>query len=125
MLTKTLVVAFGGSLGAVLRYLLYELIEKSYHSDFPWATLTVNLLGSLVIGFLWGYFARTYVSPAIRLMVFVGILGSFTTFSTFAFDNFSLLKDGNFTLMAAYLLISNFVAIFLCIGGYQLSKMIG
>ncbi len=125
MLIKTLIVAFGGSIGAVLRYLIYELIEKSYRSDFPWATLTVNLLGSLVIGFLWGYFARTYVTPAVRLMVFVGILGSFTTFSTFAFDNFSLLKDGNFTLMATYLLISNFVAIFLCIGGYQFSKMIG
>ncbi len=122
MIIKLLVVAFGGSIGAVLRYIIYELLEKVHHSDFPWATLTVNLLGSFAIGFLWGYFARTYVSPAIRLMVFVGILGSFTTFSTFAFDNFSLLKDGNFTLMTSYLLISNFVAIFLCIAGYHLSK---
>ncbi len=122
MIFKLLVVAFGGSIGAVLRFLIYETVEKTHHSDFPWATLTVNLLGSLAIGFLWGFFARNYVSPAVRLMVFVGILGSFTTFSTFAFDNFSLLKDGHFTLMTAYLLVSNIAAVFLCIGGYQLSK---
>ena len=124
MIIRLLIVAFGGSVGAVLRYIFYELIEKHHHSDFPWATITVNLFGSLIIGFLWGYFTRNYLSPAGRLMLFVGILGSFTTFSTFAFDNFSLIREGNFTLMTVYLLASNIIAIFLCIGGYQLSKMI-
>jgi len=61
MITKLLAVAFGGSIVAVLRFLIYELIESKYHSDFPWATLTANLPGSLVIGFLWEYFARTFV----------------------------------------------------------------
>ncbi len=124
MIIKLLAVAFGGSIGAVLRFLIYELIESKYHSDFPWATLTVNLLGSLVIGFLWGYFARTYVSPGMRLLIFVGILGSFTTFSTFAFDNFSLLKSGEFTYMTIYFLATNVFGILLAIGGYILSKSI-
>ncbi len=125
MIFKLLVVAFGGSIGAVLRFLMYEWIEKLHHSDFPWATITVNLLGSLAIGFLWGYFSRNYVSPAVRVMIFIGILGSFTTFSTFAFDNFSLLKDGHITLMTVYVLASNILAVFLCIGGYQLAKVVG
>ncbi len=124
MIIKLLAVAFGGSIGAVLRFLIYELIESKYHSDFPWATLTVNLLGSLVIGFLWGYFARTYVTPGMRLLIFVGILGSFTTFSTFAFDNFSLLKSGEFTYMTIYFLATNVFGILLAIGGYLLSKSI-
>ncbi len=121
---KLLAVAFGGSIGAVLRFLIYELIEAKYHSDFPWATLTVNLLGSLVIGFLWGYFARTYVSPGMRLLIFVGILGSFTTFSTFAFDNFSLIKSGDYIYMVSYLLTTNVFGISLAVGGYLLSKAI-
>jgi len=124
MIIKLLAVAFGGSIGAVLRFLIYEAIETKYHSDFPWATLTVNLLGSLIIGFLWGYFARTYVSPGMRLLIFVGILGSFTTFSTFAFDNFSLIKSGDYIYMTVYFLATNFFGISLAIGGYLLSKSI-
>ncbi len=122
MLIKLLAVAFGGSVGAVLRFLVYEFVDAKHHSDFPWATLTVNLIGSLVIGCLWGYFTRNYASPGLRLFIFVGVLGSFTTFSTFAFDNFSLLKGGEFSLMAAYLLVTNIVGISLAIGGYMLSK---
>lgn len=124
MIIKLLTVAFGGSIGAVLRFLVYELIDSKYHSDFPWATLTVNLLGALVIGFLWGYFARVYISPGTRLLIFVGILGSFTTFSTFAFDNFSLIKDGDYIYMVSYLLATNILGISLAIGGYLLSKSI-
>jgi len=124
MIIKLLAVAFGGSIGAILRFLIYELIESKYHSDFPWATLTVNLLGSLIIGFLWGYFTRTYASPGLRLLIFVGILGSFTTFSTFAFDNFSLLRSGEFTYMTLYFLATNVFGIMLAIGGYVLSKSI-
>jgi len=124
MLIKLLAVAFGGSVGAVLRFLFYEFIDSRHHSDFPWATLTVNLIGSLVIGFLWGYFTRNYVSPGVRLFIFVGVLGSFTTFSTFAFDNFSLLKSGELSLMTAYLLATNVLGISLSIGGYMLSKQI-
>lgn len=122
MIEKFLAVAFGGSIGAVLRFLIYELIEAKHKSDFPWATLTVNLLGALVIGFLWGYFSKFYVSPSVRLLVFVGILGSFTTFSTFAFDNFSLIKNGEVTLMVFYVLTTNVVGILLSFAGYSLSK---
>lgn len=122
MIEKLLAVAFGGSVGAVLRFLIYELIESKHRSDFPWGTLTVNLLGSLVIGFLWGYFSRVYISPSLRMLIFVGILGSFTTFSTFAFDNFSLIRNGEFTLMTFYILATNVLGIALSFGGYALSK---
>ena len=124
MIEKFLAVAFGGSIGAVLRFAIYEIIESNHKSNFPWATLTVNLLGSLIIGFLWGYFSKVYISPSMRMLIFVGILGSFTTFSTFAFDNFGLIRNGEFTLMTVYLLATNILGIGLSIGGYMLSKTI-
>jgi CrcB protein len=124
MIYKMLVLAAGGSLGTVFRFLVYTFFEKNYQSDFPWATFTVNTLGSFLIGFLWGYFSNHYLSPGLRMLVFVGFLGSFTTFSTFAFDNFSLLRDGEFRFMIIYLVMTNVVGIGLAIGGYFLSKQI-
>jgi len=124
MIYKLLVLSVGGGLGTVFRFLVYTFFEKNYQSDFPWATFTVNTLGSFLIGFLWGYFSNHYLSPGLRMLVFVGFLGSFTTFSTFAFDNFSLLRDGEFRFMIAYLFMTNILGIGLAIGGYFLSKHI-
>ena len=123
MIQKLLVVAFGGSIGAVLRYLIFLISEKSHGHAFPWATLAVNLVGSFLIGLLWGILDKIYVSPGFRLFLFVGILGSFTTFSTFAFDVFSLGKDGNIRNMFLYIMATNILGIALAFGGYFLSKL--
>jgi CrcB protein len=124
MIYKLLVLAAGGSLGTTLRFLVYTFFEKHHQTDFPWATFTVNILGSFLIGFLWGYFTNHYLSPGLRMLIFVSFLGSFTTFSTFAFDNFSLLRDGEIRFMIVYLLLSNILGIGLAIGGYLLSKQL-
>ncbi len=123
MITKLLIVAAGGSLGSVLRYLVYVFFDKQYVSSFPWATLTVNIIGSLLIGFLWGFFDRYYISTGMRLLIFIGLLGGFTTFSTFAFDIFSLFRDGEFKLLAAYLLASNILSIGTVFIGYALTRL--
>jgi len=123
MIYRLLVVALGGSIGAVLRFLIFSIMEKSSGQSFPWPTLTVNLLGSFLIGLLWGLFDDIFVSQGLRLFLFVGILGSFTTFSTFAFDVFSLGKDGSIKYLMTYILATNVLGIVLAIGGYQFSKM--
>ncbi len=124
MIYKILAVAFGGSVGAVARYLFYVLYDKTTSSTFPWATFTVNLVGSFLIGFLWGTFDRFYLSPGLRLFIFVGLLGSFTTFSTFAFDIFSLAREGNIRMVASYILTTNIIGISLAFAGYYMSKYI-
>jgi CrcB protein len=123
MITKLIIVAVGGSAGSVLRYLVFLLFDRYHATTFPWATLAVNLIGSLMIGFLWGLFDRVHISPGIRLLLFIGLLGGFTTFSTFAFDIFSLYRDGDYKMMITYLLSSNILSIGFAFLGYGVSRM--
>jgi CrcB protein len=124
MILKIIAVAAGGSVGAAFRYLIYYYFERQHSSVFPWATLLVNLLGSFLIGFLWGYLDRVFVTTGIRLLIFVGLLGSFTTYSTYAFDVMNLFREGEFRLMVAYVLGSNLLAIGLAFTGYYLTRFI-
>lgn len=124
MITRLIAVAFGGGIGAIMRYLIFFYFERFHKSIFPWPTLLVNLAGALLIGFLWGYFDRVYVSTGIRMFIFIGILGSFTTFSTFAFDVLSMVNDGHFKNMVVYLLASNILGIGLAFFGFYLAANI-
>jgi fluoride exporter len=89
-------VALGGALGSVFRYLLGTSIQTASKSiDFPYGTLTVNLIGCFVIGFL-SQLAETrgVFTPESRALVFIGILGGFTTFSSFGNETMNLFRDG-------------------------------
>ena len=123
MIQKLLAVALGGSIGAVLRYIIFYFFEKTYNHTFPWSTLIVNLAGSFLICLLWGVFDKFYVSPGMRLFLFSGMIGSFTKFSTFAFDVFSLGKDGSIKYLILYISATNILGIALAIGGFYLSKI--
>lgn len=93
---KVFLVGLGGFIGSVLRYLVAGLAQRApMVSRLPNGTLTVNLLGCLLIGYLTGLAeARQLFSPEVRALVLIGFLGGFTTFSTFGFETFSLLRDG-------------------------------
>ncbi|MBU2043765.1 MAG: fluoride efflux transporter CrcB [Candidatus Omnitrophica bacterium] len=89
------IVGFGGFLGAIFRYLgggIIQSISKNY--EFPYGTLIVNLLGCFLIGLLGGYSDNMDMfSSKTRLFLFIGILGGFTTFSTFGYETIILLRD--------------------------------
>ncbi len=95
-MTKILLVGTGGFLGAVFRYLISSLVARqTAGSGFPFGTLAVNVIGCLLIGLLAGLAeSRQFISPEFRLLVFIGFLGGFTTFSTFGLEGFALLQDG-------------------------------
>ncbi|MDX8397088.1 MAG: fluoride efflux transporter CrcB, partial [Mariprofundaceae bacterium] len=92
---QMLAVAVGGACGAVMRFWLAALIQRASGSAFPWGTLTVNVLGSFLLGFLFVWMIeRSTASELIRLAITVGFLGAFTTFSTFSVETVRLLQEG-------------------------------
>lgn len=92
---RLLLVGAGGFLGSILRYLASGWVQQWLQTaSFPFGTLAVNVLGCLVIGFLSQLAdARGVFTPETRALVFVGVLGGFTTFSTFSNETFNLLRD--------------------------------
>ncbi len=121
---KILYVGVGGTIGALLRYYIFGLAHKLLNDRFPWGTLSVNLIGSFVMGFLWGLCEVVIVSENIRLLFFIGILGSFTTFSTFSLENFNLLKSGKYGFFALNITASLLFGIGLIFVGYFISRYI-
>lgn len=104
---QILFVALGGAVGAVGRYLISRLAESS----FPWGTLAVNVLGSLLIGLLIGLTGKNTVSPEMKLLLVTGFCGGFTTFSTFANESFGMMRSGEVMLAALYIAVSVAVGI--------------
>jgi CrcB protein len=96
LLERTLVVGTGGFLGAAARYLLGGLVYRWLPATFPWATFLINVTGCFGIGFL-AVLAeeRMVLGPAARLFLMVGVLGGYTTFSTFGYETTALLRDGS------------------------------
>lgn len=113
----------GGAIGTVARFAVYQLADRYLNQSFPWGTLLVNLAGSFLIGLLWSYFDKLNMVPAMRIFLFIGILGSFTTFSTFAFDNLNLLQEGAFRIVLLNIFLHNVLGIGLCFGGYYAMKL--
>lgn len=109
----------GGGIGTVLRYWLSNLTYRAAGGVFPSGTLAVNLGGSLAIGVLWALFEKGTLAPNTRLFLMTGILGGFTTFSTFTLENFSLLRNGELKLAAVNILVSNVAGIFLVFAGFK------
>jgi fluoride exporter len=94
-----LLVALGGVVGATSRYYLQGLVYRWLGVMFPWGTLAVNLLGCFFIGFLleWAE-SRIVISNDLKIFLTIGVLGSFTTFSTFSYESMALLRSGELFL---------------------------
>ncbi len=107
MLNNILLVALGGALGSVIRYLLSGWNTPS----FPLGTFFVNILGSLLIGCLVGWVNKGVLSPEMKLLLVTGFCGGFTTFSTFANESFGMMKMCDALLAALYVSASTFLGI--------------
>ncbi|HSH00012.1 MAG TPA: fluoride efflux transporter CrcB, partial [candidate division Zixibacteria bacterium] len=112
----------GGALGAVGRWALSGWAQRFANSALPWGTLAVNLFGSLLIGALWAAFERFVVSPNLRVFLLVGLLGGFTTFSTYSLETVMLLRDGELRLALYNALAQNALGVGLALGGYLLVR---
>jgi CrcB protein len=105
LLINCLAVGAGGALGALCRFGVAAAVARVFSHRFPFGTLIINLTGSFVLGLFLARVARGWaVSESAQLAVTVGFLGAYTTFSTFMFESDSLLRAGDFTRAALYLL---------------------
>ncbi len=112
-------VASGGAIGATLRLLINGIVNKHIVHILPFGTLTVNLIGSLMIGMLFAYFHQnTSFPPHLKTFLVTGILGALTTYSTFAIESFFLLEAGKYTAAFANMALNVFGTIVLAGIGY-------
>ena len=114
---EVLYVFIGGGLGCSLRYLTSSWLSQMTRGQFPIGTLTVNLVGCLLIGFLVSIAERFQLSNEIRLLLVAGLCGGFTTFSTFGHDGLLLLRNGHLGLFILYASVSMVFGILLALLG--------
>lgn len=116
-------VAAGGAAGAAMRYLVMIAAAHLWGITFPWGTLTVNVLGSFILGVLVEAMALTWsVSEGVRAFLVVGVLGAFTTFSTFSLDVVTLYEKGEWGFAAAYVLASVILSVLALFAGLALAR---
>jgi fluoride exporter len=122
---KILLIAAAGLVGTLARYWLSGWADQHWGGAFPTGTLVVNLACCLAVGFLFHATEEKYlVDPAIRSAVLVGLLGGFTTFSSFGVQTFNLFRDGEIFLASANILISNVAGLMLVWIGYAVSRLL-
>lgn len=119
---QLLAIAAGGALGAVLRYGMSSGISQWLGRGFPYGTLSVNVFGSLLMGLLYVLLIdRMSLSPEWRAALLIGLLGAFTTFSTFSMETLNLIEEGEMIKAALNILLS----VVLCLGATWLGVMAG
>jgi len=116
------IIALGGAIGTLARYIMGGLDYRFSSGVFPISTLVVNVTGSLAIGFLWGVVDRFAISPNARLFIFIGVLGGYTTFSTFSLETFNLMRDGEYRIAIANTVLSIILSVGAVFVGYIASK---
>lgn len=122
-MTKVLLaVGSGGFAGSVLRYLVYKYFENPQSTGWPWGTLAVNILGSLLAGILFGISEKTNLIPeTLSLFLLVGFCGGFTTFSAFALDNVKLFQEGAYAHNLLYITSTIFLGILAIFIGHYIT----
>ena|SRR5438552_3161770 len=101
-----LLIALGGAVGSLLRYLLGGAVQRMSASGFPIGTMFVNVSGCFVIGILVRQFMNMQLTPELRALLIVGFCGGFTTFSTFSAETIGLIEGGEYTRATGYVVLS-------------------
>ncbi len=122
---RVLLLAVAGAAGTLARYGLSGLVQRLVPGGFPWGTFAVNALGCLLFGIVWSLAEeRMLISGAARIILLIGFMGAFTTFSTFAFETGQLLDDSQWLFAAGNVMLHNVVGVALLVAGIALGKLV-
>lgn len=120
---KLFSIGMGGFFGAVLRYWISGWVYSFYRTDFPLGTLVVNIVGSFALGLIIGLSDHLILHPNIRLFMTIGLMGAFTTFSTFSYETVMLLQVNAFGKALLNIFISLFAGLLAAVMGLFLGRM--
>lgn len=124
MIKEAFIIGAGGAVGSVLRYYSGQFISKNYPGQIPLGTLIVNLLGCLLIGILLGYFAKNQgLSNEWKLLLVTGFCGGYTTFSTFAAENITLIQNQQVSQAILYIGLSVLLGLAAVYFGIMISRL--
>lgn len=119
-----LLVGLGSFIGGIGRYLLTLLVQNRFLSTFPFGTMVVNIIGCFLIGIVYGISDRGSLPAEWRIFLATGILGGFTTFSSFSNDTVSMLRDAQYLPAFSYIAISLLVGLAATFSGISLIKFL-
>ncbi len=120
-----LAISLGAILGANLRYWMSRSAARLLGPVFPYGTLTINVIGSFVLGFFLTWTSeRAMVDPRWRLLVAVGFCGGYTTFSSYAYETMTFFQQGQWTLLAANFVANNLLACLAVLAGMALARVL-
>ena len=120
-----LIISLGAIVGANARYLISRYAAKLLGPVFPYGTLLINISGSLIVGFfvIWTT-ERVFIDPRWRLLVVVGFCGSFTTFSSYAYESMAYFEQGQWLLMWTNILTNNLLCLLAVLAGMALARLL-
>ncbi|ASF14305.1 fluoride efflux transporter CrcB [Shewanella xiamenensis] len=119
-MNNLILVALGGSIGAVFRYLISIFMIQVFGSSFPFGTLLVNVLGSFLMGVIYALGQLSHISPELKALIGVGLLGALTTFSTFSNETLLLMQEGDWLKAALNVVLNLSLCLFMVYLGQQL-----
>jgi CrcB protein len=122
---RLLLVCLGGAVGTGARYLIGGLAARWLGSEFPYGTLFINVLGSFLIGFVQQVGLTTLAIPeTTRLVLTIGVMGGFTTYSSFSYETISLIENGSWLGAAANVVLTTGLCLVVCVLGLGLGRVV-
>lgn len=119
-----LLIALGGAVGSLLRYLVGQAVQRTSATGFPIGTMFVNVSGCFLIGILVRQFMNMQLTPELRALLIVGFCGGFTTFSTFSAETIGLIEGGEYGRASAYVILSVGLCLVATVAGMTAMRMV-